>query len=300
MPHSKPLQKVLDDELVGLHVVHAQDLQMRERLLRRHDQRVGPGQPWRRRQKVHQPRPHQRRGQQGDVGGRPVGLALVHHHDPRDGGVAQNVRVLLRVQSLGRAEHGAQVVLREGAGGQHAADFDRADGRDLHPKCFAVLPHERFLHPLWAHQQHGLPHGLHRGCLSLPRALEGEGELGAHVPLALERQLRTHGVAQVLRNHQPQAGPLLVHLLVCQVHLPKFLHNALALGLGNANAGVGHREMHRELLSDLLHPDLQRDNAGVGELDGVRKQIEQHLAEAGLVPDNGDVGGEHVPHVQFL
>jgi hypothetical protein len=65
------------------------------------------------------------------------------------------------------------------------------------------------------------------------------------------------------------------------------LEDALSIGLGDPDPGVGHRDRHVRARRASVHPD---GSAGWGELDRVGQQVEQYLAQAELV-------GPHRRHV---
>ena len=63
--------------------------------------------------------------------------------------------------------------------------------------------------------------------------------------------------------------------------------DALVLGAGDADAGVGDgHEQGPASVRQGLAPGVQADVAGRSELDGVRQQVEQHLAQHHRVEDH--------------
>src|SRR5690606_904835 len=81
------------------------------------------------------------------------------------------------------------------------------------------------------------------------------------------------------------------------VGLGEGMEDALERGGRNADAGVAHLEAQaRDLAGAIKLADGENDLAGIGELDGVADEVEDHLTQAGRVAaDAGRHVGVHVP-----
>ena len=88
-------------------------------------------------------------------------------------------------------------------------------------------------------------------------------------------------------DRQPEPGAALLPGAGA-VGLLELLEDPLLVGLGDPGAGVGHRD-DEGAVGD---PRLDRDLAGLGELDRVAHQVQQHLGDPPLVaPARRQIGG---------
>ena len=118
-----------------------------------------------------------------------------------------------------------------------------------------------------------------------PRALGGKfkRELAAHAHGAVQRQRPAHQGGVLATQRQPQTEPFAAVRGVATA-APEPLEDDGTVLAGNARAGVGHREADRRAaigIGDGGGANLHR--AGGGELDGVARQVEQHLAQPGRI-----------------
>ena len=91
------------------------------------------------------------------------------------------------------------------------------------------------------------------------------------------------------RDRKPEPGAAL-RLRDRVVGLLKFLEQLLLIGGINSRSGVVHRHAQRAI----GRRDLDGHFPGVGELDGVADQVEQHLSELALVAAPGRHFGWHL------
>ena len=117
----------------------------------------------------------------------------------------------------------------------------------------------------------------------------------AHPGLAVHRQLAAHHLHQALANGQAQPGAAKAPG-GGGFGLGKALKNMLLVFRGNANAAVAHREAQRGALGRLRqHLDLHQHFALRGELDGIARQVDQHLLQAhGIAHQHPGGGGVDV------
>ena len=98
------------------------------------------------------------------------------------------------------------------------------------------------------------------------------------------REVAAQQPRQVARDRQAEAGAAVLPVRAA-VGLPEGLEDDHLLVLGDADAGVAHRECDTPSSSPAC--DAHRHLAGVGELDRVRQQVRQDLPEALHVGHDG-------------
>ncbi|MNG94584.1 hypothetical protein D3C79_535960 [compost metagenome] len=117
------------------------------------------------------------------------------------------------------------------------------------------------------------------------------GEAGALTGVAVHIELAAHGLHQLTGDREADAGAggvlLALHLIVHGEDL-------LLLGARNADPGVFHLEVQRQLARFIggVGEAAHRHPALVGKLDRIAHQVPQHLAQAGAV---GHHELRHVP-----
>src|SRR4029453_8084092 len=93
---------------------------------------------------------------------------------------------------------------------------------------------------------------------------------------ALHFDVAAHEAAELLRDRESQArAAVLFHR--SGVGLDESAEEALALLRGHADPGVRDAEEHPVALRPHVAPDVERDGAVLGELAGVREQVQQNL-----------------------
>src|SRR5512139_1593642 len=120
-------------------------------------------------------------------------------------------------------------------------------------------------------------------CHSLQGEREGE-KAAAALPVA-KADGAPHEFNQPFADGQPQSAAAIL-TLERVVHLAEALEEQGLLVFRDADAGVGHGEL--ESISS--RTDGQLDSSLVGKLQGIAKEIDQHLLESTLIGD--DDGGQ--------
>ena len=132
------------------------------------------------------------------------------------------------------------------------------------------------------------------------RELEPEG--AAETDRALEPHAATHELDELLGDRRAEAGAAEPPGLGL-VGLGEALEDPpLVLGR-DADAGVADRELQRHRLRSAVHArDVERHAAPLGELDGVRQQIDEDLAQVRFVAarDRRHVRHDHRDETQLL
>ncbi|OFA08628.1 hypothetical protein DUPY_06510 [Duganella phyllosphaerae] len=110
-----------------------------------------------------------------------------------------------------------------------------------------------------------------------PGRLDRDRHDGAHARSALDRHAAAHGTGQLVHQVQPQAGAAKApgHAAVGLVERCEQRGHLLRI---HADAGVAHAAIQQLVL--LVVPERHLDPALLGELDGVRDQVEQDLPPA--------------------
>src|SRR5581483_7343720 len=119
----------------------------------------------------------------------------------------------------------------------------------------------------------GGPHGQRRllGELALGlRFLEPEAHHGALARHALQLELAAVALRDALHDGEPEARAALARRV-------EDLEDALAIGLGDAAAVVGHLERDTVRLAPRAQRDARRPRALLAGEEGVLRQVEQEL-----------------------
>src|SRR5579875_575872 len=126
---------------------------------------------------------------------------------------------------------------------------------------------------------------------------KADGERGALPRPAGGVDAAAHGLDQVLDDRQTQAGAA-QFARTRLVHAVEAFKDAWQIGLGNANAGVGHFQAY--LLP--LAPPTHRDSATLGRVfDGVVEQVIEDLLQGFLVrPDRQRLVAARRYHLEDL
>ena len=120
--------------------------------------------------------------------------------------------------------------------------------------------------------------------LELDRQAEAEG--AALILAALDPDLAAHHTHQALADDQPQAGAA-EFAAGGGIDLAESLEQAGKFLGFHANPGIAHRKFQGQAVVMVLdHFNLDHHFAGLGELDRVAHQVEQHLAQAARVADD--------------
>ena len=107
----------------------------------------------------------------------------------------------------------------------------------------------------------------------------GEMERAALPRLALQAHGASEGIHEAGGDGQPQAGAPVAPGRR-RVGLHELLEDRLLLARRYADAGVGHVEAEHDAVVDrIFPPDVQRDRAPPGELDGVRQEVREDLPQ---------------------
>ncbi len=110
-----------------------------------------------------------------------------------------------------------------------------------------------------------------------------EPELRALARCARHADLAAHHLGQLFRDGQAQAGAAVL-ASGRGVHLAELREEQADLFLRDADARVAHREAQQDIAFTFFHQcDADRHLAGMGELDGVARQIGENLAQAARV-----------------
>ncbi len=125
-----------------------------------------------------------------------------------------------------------------------------------------------------------------RLALALAQA-RGKPEGRTPAQLGLDPDLAAHQLGQALGDRQPESGAAIA-ARGRAVGLAEALEQASALLFAQADAGVLDREMQQDImLADLALRHLDPDLALLGELDRVVAVIDQDLAQAQRITDQG-------------
>ena len=113
-----------------------------------------------------------------------------------------------------------------------------------------------------------------------------EMERAALPRLALQAHRASEGVHEAGGDGQPQTGAP-VAPGGRRVGLHELLEDRLLLARRYADAGIGHVETQHDAVVDrIVPPDVQRDRAPPGELDGVRQEVGEDLPQQSPVADH--------------